>query len=293
MQGTDRLDLSKKAFKMLTEQFTAKDRVSIVTYASGVTTVLDGISGDKQKTIRDAIDALQAGGLTNGSGAIQKAYELAKKYKLTATTEYPTVNNRIFLATDGDFNVGASSETALKEMISTEFNSGINMTIMGFGYGNFKDNKLSMLTSSGSNGNFYFIDSEAEARKVLVDDISGTLNIVARDSKAEIIFNKDAVAEYRLIGYENKQLTVEEWDEPTTDAGEIGAETVVTAMYEIKPAASATGKYADFSIKYKLPLGQESEDNAEKTFKLEVEAKHYNNSENTPTVIKYEDKEYL
>jgi Ca-activated chloride channel family protein len=197
------------------------------------------------------IEDLSAGGSTAGTNGIQTAYELAEKHFIS------NGNNRVILATDGDFNIGISSLSGLENFISEKRETGVYLTVLGFGYGNVKDNKLETLALKG-NGNYAYIDSINEARKVLVNGIGGTLKTVAKDVKAQVEFNPSKVLKYRLIGYENKKLTDEEWENNITDAGEIGAGHVVTAVYEvylqnIEGENTLEDNYAKASVRYKQP----------------------------------------
>ena len=233
MFGDDRLGLLQKSFKELTEQLTENDRVSIVTYASGVNTVLEGAVGDRKgkRQICNALDSLQAGGSTNGEGGLMLAYELAEDNFIEEG------NNRVILATDGDLNVGISSEEELKKFIEKKRKSGVYLSVLGFGSGNLKDNKMETLADCG-NGNYNYIDSLMEAKKVLVEEMSATLETVADDVKLQVEFNPEYVNSYRLIGYENRMLAATDFNDDTKDAGEIGAGHQVIALYEIVPAGA-------------------------------------------------------
>ena len=226
MYGAYRLGLLKKSFKKLVEKLNKDDKVSIVTYASGTAVVLDSVSGDKKDEIIAAIDDLEAGGSTAGAAGIQSAYALAEKnYSKDA-------NNRIILATDGDFNVGISSAAELVAYIETERNKGIYLTILGFGMGNYQDDRMEQLSNAG-NGNYFYIDSEKESDKVFTIDLMGTMFVIAKDVKLQVVFNPDKIAKYRLIGYENRVMANEDFNDDTKDAGEIGAGHRVTAFYEV------------------------------------------------------------
>ncbi|MDR3319155.1 MAG: von Willebrand factor type A domain-containing protein [Clostridiales bacterium] len=247
MASSDRLGLLKEAFVLLTRQMTASDRLTLVTYASGVKVLADGANGSQRAALDDALDSLAAGGSTAGARGIQTAYEYAAKHFIAGG------NNRVILATDGDFNVGISSQDGLKAFISGKRDTGIYLSVLGVGYGNLKDNKMETLAASG-NGNYYYLDSVSEAKKVLVEEAGGTLRTVAKDAKAMVSFIPDAVKEYRLIGYDNKRLGQEEWDDEAADAGELGAGKTVTAVYEVRLHGGVTsGGVADVSIRYKDP----------------------------------------
>ena len=226
MAGEKRIGLLKKSFKKLVEKLGADDTVSIVTYASGVKTVLDSASGDDKKTIISAIDSLVASGATSGGDGLKRAYELAEKnYSKDA-------NNRIILATDGDFNVGMSSTEELVAYIETERNKGIYLTILGFGMGNYQDDKMEQLSNAG-NGNYFYVDDEKAAEKIFTFDLMGTLFTIAKDVKLQVVFNPEKIAKYRLVGYENRVMANEDFNDDTKDAGEIGAGHRVTAFYEV------------------------------------------------------------
>ncbi len=233
MYGDDRLGLLQKSFKKLVEKLDKDDKVSIVTYASGVNTLLDSVSGDKKDEIIAAIDDLEAGGSTAGSDGIQRAYALAEKnYSKDA-------NNRIILATDGDFNVGISNTAELVSYIEEERNKGIYLTILGFGMGNYQDDRMEQLSNAG-NGNYFYVDNERESDKIFTYDLMGTMFTIAKDVKLQVVFNPAKIAKYRLIGYENRVMANEDFNDDTKDAGEIGAGHRVTAFYEVflteKPA---------------------------------------------------------
>ena len=226
MHNEDKLPLLQESFCMLAENLSEKDRVSIVTYAGDDTIVLDGVSGDKTKKIQKAIMELEAGGGTHGSKGIKTAYELAKEHFIEGG------NNRVILATDGDLNIGLTSEEELEELITEKKESGIFLSVLGFGTGNMKDNKMETLADKG-NGNYAYIDSTREAKKVLVEEMTATLLTICKDVKFQVEFNPAVVSEYRLIGYENRALASEDFDDDTKDAGEIGAGHSVTVLYEV------------------------------------------------------------
>lgn len=251
MNGGNRLPLVQQSFTLLTEQLNDDDIVSIVTYAGSDKVLLDGGFGAEKTRIAAIISDLYASGSTAGSKGIQKAYELAAKHFI------PGGNNRVILATDGDFNVGISSTSELEKFISKKRETGVYLSVLGFGYGNYKDAKLESLASKG-NGNHAYIDTLLEARKALVEDINGTLHTVARDAKAQITFDSNTVSQYRLVGYENKMLSDEEFQNDTTDAGEIGAGHMVTAIYEIKLKDSLQTQIGSVLLRYKDPtVGKE------------------------------------
>ena len=226
MYADDKLPLLQEAFCLLADNLTEKDRVSIVTYAGDDTVVLEGVSGDKTRTIKKALMGLEAGGGTHGSKGIETAYALAEDNFIKGG------NNRVILATDGDLNIGLTSEEELEELITEKKESGIFLSVLGFGTGNIKDNKMETLADKG-NGNYAYIDSLREANKVLVEEMSATLLTICKDVKLQVEFNPAVVSEYRLIGYENRALNKEDFDDDTKDAGEIGAGHSVTALYEV------------------------------------------------------------
>lgn len=242
MYSDDKLPLMQKAFIMLTENLNENDRISIVTYAGDERVVLEGARGDETMKIVKAIEELTAGGSTAGAAGIQRAYDLAEKYYIEDG------NNRIILATDGDLNVGITSEGELKRLVEEERKKGVFLSILGFGTGNIKDNKMETLADNG-NGNYAYIDSILEAKKVLVEEMGGTLFTVAKDVKLQVEFNPAYIKGYRLIGYENRLLNTEDFDDDTKDAGEIGAGHRVTALYEIIETSSEQ-EIAESDLKY-------------------------------------------
>ncbi len=226
MASPDKLDLLKNSLKMLSRQLGVEDSVSLVVYAGASGVVLEPTAGNETREISAALDRLQAGGSTNGEAGIELAYAMAEQAFIEGGI------NRVILATDGDFNVGLSSFDALKELIEEKRELGISPTMLGFGTGNYNDHMMEQLADTG-NGNYAYIDNINEARKVLVDEISATLQTVAKDVKIQIEFNPSVVAEYRLVGYENRELAREDFNNDQVDAGEIGAGHIVTAIYEI------------------------------------------------------------
>ncbi len=253
MYGDDRLGLIQQAFTMLLENLTENDCVSIVTYASGVRTALDGARGSEKTQIANILQDLEAGGSTNGEGGIQLAYEVAQKHFIS------NGNNRVILATDGDFNVGISNKNDLKNLISEKRESGIFLSVLGVGMLNTNDSTMNTLATNG-NGNYAYLDSVAEARKVLVNEIGGTFNVVAKDAKIGVTFNKDVVASYRLIGYESKMMSEDEFNDQNKDAGEIGSGHTVTAVYEVELKPDAEGEIATAELRYKVPGNDDAED---------------------------------
>ncbi|MBK7128230.1 MAG: VWA domain-containing protein [Crocinitomicaceae bacterium] len=256
MNDENKLPLLKKSFKMLVDQLTEKDKVSIVTYAGEERVVMEGASCSEanKNEIKFAIDNLSAGGSTNGEGGINKAYDIAVKNLLTKG------NNRVILATDGDFNMGQSSDGELTRLIEEKRDQGVYLTILGFGMGNYKDSKMESLADNG-NGNYFYIDDISESNRVLVTNLAGTLFTIAKDVKIQVEFNPEYVAEYRLIGYENRLMNAEDFEDDKKDAGELGAGHTVTAIYEIVP-----GKAKQTDLKYQQKNSKSSGDLA--TIKL-------------------------
>ncbi|MEO6916256.1 MAG: von Willebrand factor type A domain-containing protein [Chitinophagaceae bacterium] len=248
MMPENKLPLIKSSMKMLVDQLREKDRVAIVVYAGSAGLVLPSTSGDNKIRIKSAIDNLEAGGSTAGGEGIRLAYQAARQNFIEDG------NNRVILCTDGDFNVGASSDAALEDMISKERKSNVFLTVLGYGMGNYKDNKMQRLADKG-NGNHAYIDGISEAKKVLVSEFGGTLFTIAKDVKLQVEFNPAMVQSYRLIGYENRMLNKEDFNDDKKDAGELGSGHNVTALYEIIP----TGVFNDFEnsvdpLKYQQPF---------------------------------------
>ncbi|OIO68045.1 MAG: hypothetical protein CO186_10925 [Zetaproteobacteria bacterium CG_4_9_14_3_um_filter_49_83] len=270
MQSDDKLGLLKSSLKMLTHQLSAKDRISLVVYAGASGVVLEPTAGNRHATIAAALDQLQAGGSTNGGAGIRLAYAMAEQAFIQGGI------NRIILATDGDFNVGTVNFEALTDLVEAKRKTGISLTTLGFGSGNYNDQLMEQLADKG-NGNYAYIDTINEARKVLVDEIGSTLMTIAKDVKIQIEFNPAVVKEYRLIGYENRMLKREDFNNDKIDAGEIGAGHTVTALYEItladgkglidplryaseKSTGSNSDEIAMLRLRYKQPEDQTSSD---------------------------------
>lgn len=242
MVPPNKLPLLKSAFGLLVDQLRDQDRVAIVVYAGAAGLVLPSTPGNDKQTIREAIEMLQAGGTTAGGAGISLAYSVAQQNFIK------NGNNRVILATDGDFNVGVSSSAELVRMIEEKRQSGIYLTVLGFGFGNLKDSRLEQIADKG-NGNYAYIDNLLEARKTLVSELGGTLFTIANDVKLQIEFNPAKVSAYRLIGYENRLLKREDFADDTKDAGEMGAGHSVTALYEIVPVGVESGLTVE-SLKY-------------------------------------------
>lgn len=237
MSSANKLPLLKSSLRLLVNQLTEKDKISIVVYAGSAGLVLNSTTCNNKEQIIDALDKLQAGGSTAGGEGIKLAYKIAKENFIKDG------NNRIILATDGDFNVGVSSDSDMQHLIELNRKSGVYITVLGFGMGNYKDSKMEKIADNG-NGNSAYIDNLLEAQKVLVNEIGGTLLTIAKDVKLQIEFNPENVQAYRLIGYENRLLNNEDFNNDQKDAGELGAGKTVTALYEIIP----TGIKSDFDI---------------------------------------------
>ncbi|MFB2801491.1 vWA domain-containing protein [Shewanella seohaensis] len=241
MASPDKLPLLQTALKMLTQQLDAQDKVSIVVYAGAAGVVLDGAAGNDSQTLNYALEQLSAGGSTNGAQGIQLAYQLAKKHFVEGGI------NRVILATDGDFNVGTTNLDELIDLVSAQKQQGIGLTTLGFGMGDYNDQLMEQLADKG-NGQYAYIDSINEARKVLVEQLSATLLTIAKEVKVQVEFNPALVAEYRLIGYENRALAREDFNNDKVDAGEIGAGHTVTALYELRYVDA--GNLANDKLRY-------------------------------------------
>ncbi|WP_375579631.1 von Willebrand factor type A domain-containing protein [Marivirga tractuosa] len=228
MFAQNKLPLLKSGLKMLVDQLRDEDKVSIVVYAGAAGCVLPPTSGKEKDKIIEALQNLQAGGSTAGGAGIELAYKIAKENFMKEG------NNRIILATDGDFNVGPSSNEAMEDLIEKKRKEGVFLTVLGFGVGNYKDSKMEILADKG-NGNYAYIDNILEAKKVLVNEFGGTLFTIAKDVKIQVEFNPANVTAYRLIGYENRKLNNEDFNNDKKDAGELGSGHTVTALYEIIP----------------------------------------------------------
>lgn len=250
MSGATRLDLVKSSLKLLVNNLRDKDRVAIVTYSGQVSEVLSSTSGADKQKIREVLDELTAGGYTAGGEAIQMAYKIAKKNFIEGG------NNRIILCTDGDFNVGVTSNSELETLIENERkNSNVFLTVLGYGMGNYKDGKIQVLAEKG-NGNHAYIDNIQEANKVLVNEFGGTMYTVAKDVKLQVEFNPAKVQSYRLVGYESRMLEKEDFNDDAKDAGEMGAGHTVTALYEVVPVGvkgNIPGSVDD--LKYQKSVG--------------------------------------
>ena len=272
MEDSNKLPLLVSSLRLLTDNLREQDKVAIVVYAGNSGLVLPSTSGEDKQAIKDALNKLSAGGSTAGGAGISLAYKVATDNFIKGG------NNRIILATDGDFNVGASSDADMQTLIEEKRKSGVFLTVLGFGMGNYKDSKMEILANKG-NGNYAYIDNINEARKVLINEFGGTLFTVAKDVKLQIEFNPKKVQAYRLIGYENRLLNNEDFNDDQKDAGEMGAGHTVTALYEIIPVGveskfikttddlkyqknSSSSNYAHemltVKLRYKSPEGNKS-----------------------------------
>ena len=255
MQSNDKLPLLKKAFEGLVENLDENDVVSIVTYSGKEKVVIKGCKGSNKEEIIGAMNELEASGSTNGQSGFEKAYSLAQDYFIEGG------NNRIIMASDGDLNVGISSPDALKKFVEEKRKSGIYLSVLGFGTGNYKDDNMEALADHG-NGNYFYIDSVEEGRKVLGTDLNATINSIANDVKFQIDFNHEYVESYRLIGYENRVLNNEDFNDDTKDAGEVGSGHCLTVAYELVMSESTEDKKSNewltVGVRYKDPGASES-----------------------------------
>ncbi len=276
MESPKKLGLVKRSLKLLTDQLREEDRISIVVYAGASGVVLEPTSGADKEKIRKALEDLSPGGSTAGSEGIELAYRKAEEEFLEDG------NNRVILATDGDFNVGVTSDGALTRLIEKKRESGVFLSVLGFGTGNYQGGKMEKLSNKG-NGNYAYIDNILEAKKTMVNEFGGSMYTIAKDVKAQLEFNPSKVAYYRLIGYANRQLAAEEFNDDSVDAGEIGSGHSVTVLYEIvppgveppkapgnvdslkyqkkelDPKAKSSNELANVKIRYKEPDGEKSE----------------------------------
>jgi len=287
MSSPDKLPLVKASMKLLVEKLREQDMVSIVVYAGAAGLVLEPTPGSDKKVILDAIDNLEAGGSTAGGEGIRLAYETARENFMR------NGNNRVILCTDGDFNVGSSSDAALERMIEVERKSGIYLSVLGYGMGNYKDNKMQKLADKG-NGNHAYIDGIAEARKVLVEEFGGTLFTIAKDVKLQIEFNPAVVQGYRLVGYENRLLAKEDFNDDKKDAGELGSGHTVTAFYEIIPVGINDPLLAQpDSLKYQqVPVMAVGKTTELMTVKLRYKQPDSETSQLMETVVANNEKNY-
>lgn len=251
MSSPEKLEVLKSGFKLMTDELRDNDKVAIVTYAGSAAVLLNSTNGDEKTKIKNAIDKLGPGGSTAGAQGLITAYEIALENFI------PNGNNRIIIGSDGDFNVGPSSTEELIELIEKKRESGVYITVLGVGTGNLNDHMMEQIANNG-NGNYEYIDSADELVKVFINE-KAKFYTVAKDSKIQITFNPDKVSSYRLIGYENRSLTTEDFERDSTDAGEIGSSQTITALYEVVLTDNlSVGKYAQFDFRYKKTNETES-----------------------------------
>ncbi|MBK8996187.1 MAG: VWA domain-containing protein [Myxococcales bacterium] len=246
MSDENKLPLLKRAFELLVQQLDDVDRVSIVAYAGSAGMVLGPTPGNDKRAILGALERLDAGGSTNGGQGIELAYKLASEGFVKGGV------NRVILATDGDFNVGVTNQSDLVELVEDKAKSGVFLSVLGFGSGNYNDSTMEKLADKG-NGNYAYVDTLNEAKKVLVEQATGTLLTIAKDVKIQIEFNPSEVSAFRLIGYENRVLSHQDFNDDRKDAGEIGADHTVTALYEIVPAGRGLAIPGTDPLKYQTP----------------------------------------
>ena len=281
MFSYDKLDLLVESLKLLTEQLTEKDTISIVTYASNDRVVIDGVNGSEKEKIIEALESLEAGGSTNGEGGIKKAYEVAEKYKENHS------NSRIIMCSDGDLNVGISSEDKLIDLIEKKRETGVYLSVLGFGTGNYKDSKMEALANNG-NGNYYYIDTLKEGYKVLVEDLMSTMVTIGDDVKFQLEFNPKYIKGYRKIGYENRNLEDEDFENDKKDAGEVGYGHEVTVIYELVMVDSEK-EINEKDLKYQEDVEVDSED------WLTISVRYKEHGEKTSKLIEktVSEKDYL
>ena len=249
MNSEDKLQLLQKSFTHLVKKLSEDDTVSIVTYAGSEKVVLDGAKGNEHSKILSAINNLESGGSTNGESGLKTAYQIAEKYMSN------DANNRIIMASDGDLNVGISSSDELKAFVEQKRDLGVYLSVLGFGTGNYKDRNMEAIADNG-NGVYYYIDGETEAEKVFGEKLFSTLYTVAKDVKLQLTFNPDNVSKYRLVGYENRLLNKEDFEDDTKDAGELGAGHTLTVCYELvltDSAKTSDGEWMTLAVRHKKP----------------------------------------
>ena len=253
MSSSDKLPLLKKSFGYLVDRLDEGDRVSIVTYSGKEKVVLEGCAGNKREKIMNAINSLEAEGSTNGKAGLQKAYALAEEYYISGG------NNRIIMASDGDLNVGISTPEELKDYVSQKRDEGVYLSVLGFGTGNYKDASMEAIADNG-NGVYYYIDSETEAERIFGKALFSTLYTVAENVKLQLRFNAESVESYRLVGYENRLLNNEDFENDAKDAGEVGAGHSVTVCYELilKEEYAKDAEFAELAVRYVRPGEEKS-----------------------------------
>ncbi len=266
MSPPNKLPLLKRAFKMLVGQLKKDDKIAIVVYAGAAGLVLPSTYGSDKEKLLDAIDQLEAGGSTAGGQGIMLAYKIAKENYIKDG------NNRVILATDGDFNIGITNTGELVHFLDDKKKDGIFLTVLGFGEENIKDSRLEDLADKGS-GNYYYVDNMLEAKKVFVDEIGATLFTIAKDVKIQVEFNPAKIKSYRLVGYENRLLNDEDFEDDKKDAGEIGAGHTVTALYEVVPLESIEDLPGDFKLKYQEKIIKKSAAETEEILTVSIRYK--------------------
>ncbi len=266
MNSPNKLPLLKSAFSLLVNELRPQDHVAIVVYAGAAGLVLESTPGNRKELIMNAIDNLEAGGSTAGGAGLRLAYKEAGKNFIKGG------NNRIILATDGDFNVGESSNGGMERLVEEKRELGVFITVLGFGMGNYKDDKMEIIADKG-NGNYSYIDNLQEARRILVREFGGTLFTIAKDVKFQLEFNPSKVDSYRLIGYENRLLNDEDFNDDTKDAGEMGSGHMVTALYEIVPAGSGEKMPSVDPLKYQVSPRTEDENYSSELLTIKVRYK--------------------
>ncbi|MFL6257287.1 MAG: vWA domain-containing protein, partial [Pyrinomonadaceae bacterium] len=284
MDEPDKLPLVKSSLRTLASQLTSRDRVAVVVYAGASGLVLPSTSGDQRGEIISAVERLQAGGSTNGGSGIRLAYRVAEENFIKGGT------NRVVLATDGDFNVGLTGDAELVNLIEEKRRSGVFLSVLGFGTGNLNDSMMEKLADKG-NGNYAYIDTEAEARKALGEQVAGTLATIAKDVKIQVEFNPRLVAGYRLIGYENRLLADRDFNDDTKDAGEIGAGHTVTALYEVVPAGQKIENPGVDELKYSRPAEVTQSANASELLTVKLRYKEPEGNVSRPLNVGVPDRQ--
>jgi Ca-activated chloride channel family protein len=284
MNEPDKLPLVKSSLRTLANQLTSRDRVAVVVYAGASGLVLPSTPGDQRGEIVSAVERLQAGGSTNGGSGIRLAYSVAEQNFIRGGT------NRVVLATDGDFNVGLTSDTDLVNLIEEKRRGGVFLSVLGFGTGNLNDSMMEKLADKG-NGNYAYIDTEAEARKALGEQVAGTLAAIAKDVKIQVEFNPRLVAGYRLIGYENRLLADKDFNDDTKDAGEIGAGHTVTALYEVVPAGQKLENPGVDELKYSRPAETTQGANASELLTVKLRYKEPEGETSRPLSVGVPDRQ--
>lgn len=268
MKQPNKLPLLKQGMRLLLNQLDETDRIAIIAYAGTPGLVLESTTADQKEKIMDALNRLEAGGSTNGGGGIELAYKIAREHFIAGGT------NRVILGTDGDFNVGMTGTDQLIDLVKNEASQGVDLTVLGFGMGNYNDSMLEQISGCG-NGNYAFIDTYSEAKKVLLEQLSSTLITIAKDVKIQVEFNPSLVASYRLIGYENRILDAEDFNDDKKDAGEIGAGHAVTALYEIVPAGIEDPASPKIDpLKYQTPRDTLPAGNGDELMTVKLRYKH-------------------